>query len=64
MNSIHLSQVNLHYSSLSYRETSLKSYIFKLLHLKQSKMLQDIHALKDINLDIKAGERVDRKSVV
>lgn len=58
MASIYCSNVNLHYSSLAYRETSLKSYIFKLFKLKQGKILHDVHALKGINLEINSGERV------
>ena len=58
MNSITLSQVNLHYSSAAYNETSLKAYVFQLLGLKHPKKLPNVHALKDINLEIKTGEKV------
>lgn len=58
MNFIQLQNVNLYYSSLSFRETSVKAYAFKLLKLKPPKSTPDIHALKNINLEIKAGERV------
>ena len=56
-NSIHLKNVNLHYSSLAFRETSLKSYFFKLISAKKFKC-EDIHALKNISIKIRAGERV------
>lgn len=58
MSLIKLSNVNLVYSSLAYRETSLKALIFKKLGLKAAANLPDIHALKNINIEIKAGERV------
>jgi lipopolysaccharide transport system ATP-binding protein len=58
MASIQCSNINLHYSSLAYQETSLKSYIFKLFKLKQKKALNDVHALKNINLEVRSGERV------
>lgn len=58
MSMIQLNQVNLHYSSISFRETSLKSYIFKMLKLKYQQPLASIQALKNVNLEIKAGERV------
>lgn len=57
-NYIKLSQVNLHYSSLAYRETSLKAHIFKMLKLKKVNQVEDVHALKNINLTINSGERV------
>ncbi len=60
MNSVHCADVNLYYSSLAYRETSLKAHIIKLLNrqYQEKPPLKDIHALKNINLTIKAGERV------
>lgn len=57
-NNIQLKNVNLHYSSLAFRETSLKSYLFKLCSAKNSGQRQDIHALKNINLTVRSGERV------
>ncbi len=54
---IHLEDVHLHYSSLGFKETSLKAYVFKLLQGKKDKV-QDIHALKGISFTIQAGERV------
>ncbi|MEO8401131.1 MAG: ABC transporter ATP-binding protein [Gammaproteobacteria bacterium] len=58
MSLVRLQNVNLHYSSLAYRETSLKAHVFKMLGFKQKKSLPNVHALKDINLEIKAGERI------
>jgi lipopolysaccharide transport system ATP-binding protein len=58
VSTVKLSNVNLHYSSLAYRETSLKAQIFKLAGLKKKGSLPSVHALKDINLEINAGERV------
>jgi len=58
MKLVKLEDVNLHYSSMAYRETSLKAYAFKMLGLKRKKPLANVHALKKIHLDIKAGERV------
>jgi len=57
-NRIYLKNVNLHYSSLAFRETSLKSYLFKLISSKKKFQCKDIHALKNINLKIYPGERV------
>lgn len=58
-NLISLHKVNLHYSSNAYRETSLKSYVIRLLkgHLKTAN-ITDIHALRDISFTIHPGERV------
>ncbi|HSW69968.1 MAG TPA: ABC transporter ATP-binding protein [Gammaproteobacteria bacterium] len=58
MNLVQLHNVNLHYSSLAFRETSLKAYVFKMLGFKSKKSLQNIHALKNVCLEIKAGERI------
>ncbi|CAN5240035.1 ABC transporter ATP-binding protein [soil metagenome] len=58
-NIIQLSNVNLHYSSHAYRETSLKSYVFnafKRSHKRQA--ITDVHALKNISISIYPGERV------
>lgn len=58
MNCVKLDNVNLHYSSLAFRETSLKAYVFKMLRLKHKKNLSNVHALKSVDLEIKPGERV------
>lgn len=58
-NRIRLDKANLHYSSLAYRETSLKAWLFKTARLRSRQFVHaDIHALKDVSLDISAGERV------
>ena len=54
---IHLEDVHLHYSSLGFRDTSLKSYVFRLLQGKKEKA-QDVHALKGVSFTIHSGERV------
>lgn len=54
-----LENVNLHYSSLAYREYSIKSYVLKLLKRpSQRARVNDIHALKNINFEVREGERV------
>lgn len=58
MNQVKLDNINLHYSSLAFRETSLKAYLFKMLGLKRKKPLSNVHALKNIQLEIKPGERI------
>lgn len=56
---ISLTQVNLHYSAVSFKERSLKAWMGKLLQPKSHRpTVKDIHALRDINLEIRAGERV------
>jgi lipopolysaccharide transport system ATP-binding protein len=58
-NHISLRNVNLHYSVTAFRERSLKSLVMNLVRLRrETKGLRDIHALKDINIEIGSGERV------
>jgi len=58
-NHIILERVNLHYASVAYKERSLKSLLGGMLKRNKSAAeVQDIHALKDVSLEIKAGERV------
>ena len=58
-NRIRLRAVNLHYASVAYRERSLKSLLSKSLSLRRRRQdVTDIHALKDVTIDIQAGERV------
>ena len=59
-NAIHLEGVNLHYASSAFRETSLKTALASLLAPpgKRKPKVADIHALKDVTLDIGPGERV------
>lgn len=58
-NSISLDKVNLHYASSAYRDASLKSQLTQLFrpNIARTK-LRDIHALKDISVDIRSGERI------
>lgn len=58
-NHIILDRVNLHYASVAYKERSLKSLLGGMLKRNESaSRVQDIHALKDVSLEIRAGERV------
>lgn len=58
-NRISLRNVDLHYASVAFRERSLKSMLANLASLKSDRReIVDIHALKDVSLDIAAGERV------
>ncbi|MBZ9917722.1 MULTISPECIES: ABC transporter ATP-binding protein [unclassified Mesorhizobium] len=58
-NRIHLESVNLHYASVGFSERSLKSMLASLATLNGGgKKIVDIHALKDVSLDIGPGERV------
>ncbi|CAM3764594.1 ABC transporter ATP-binding protein [Delftia sp. NA_296.1] len=56
---IRLEAVNLHYASVSFKERSVRELLANtLLRRKKRVSLQDVHALKNINLDISKGERV------
>lgn len=56
---IHMDNVEMCYPSNIYNATTLKQEIFSWLKLKKPKpMLKDVHALKNFNLHIEAGERV------
>src|SRR4051794_33500320 len=58
-NRIHLESVNLHYASVGFSERSLKSMLASLATLNGGgKKIVDIHALKDVSLNIGPGERV------
>jgi len=58
-NHIILDRVNLHYASVAYKERSLKSLLGGMLKRnKSASQVHDIHALKDVSLEIRAGERV------
>lgn len=57
-NSIKLQKVNLHYSALAYKNTSLKSYVFNALSRNKKQTYSDIHALRNINLEINPGDRL------
>ena len=55
---IRIKNGNLHYSSSAFRETSLKAWLLKRSWKNNSNRTEDFHALKNINLEIKEGERV------
>lgn len=55
---IELDGANLHYSSLAFRETSLKAAFLKLVAGKMPPRGKDVHALRDFTLRIEPGERV------
>ena len=56
---INLQAVNLHYAALAFRERSLKALLMKAFRGRiRSSTVQDIHALKNISVQISAGERV------
>jgi lipopolysaccharide transport system ATP-binding protein len=57
---IRLESVNLHYASVAFKERSLKSFLTNVFRKQEEKggRLHDVHALKNINLEIRAGERI------
>jgi lipopolysaccharide transport system ATP-binding protein len=59
-NQIIIENVNLSYSSVAFKERSIKSFLASLFHFKnkQKVQIEDIRALKNINLQIKSGEKV------
>lgn len=58
-NRIILEGVDLYYSSVAFKVRSLKSLLGGLLSTNRTKQaVYDIHALKNITVEIKAGERV------
>ncbi|WP_312976342.1 ABC transporter ATP-binding protein [Atlantibacter hermannii] len=58
-NYIKLEGVNLHYSSVAFQERSLKSWLAKLARGGTgTRPIGDVHALKNISLEIREGERV------
>lgn len=58
-NRIELEKVNLHYSSAAYKERSLKALLAGLVRPRRGgTRIHDIHALKDICLEVREGERV------
>ena len=54
---IKLKDVDLYYSSMAFKERSLKAAVLSCWK-RRKKDLQDIHALKHVSVEIKAGERV------
>jgi lipopolysaccharide transport system ATP-binding protein len=58
-NRIHLKNVDLHYHSVAFRERSLKTLLTGMFSSKPRRAkVQDIHALKNVSAEIRAGERV------
>ncbi len=57
-NSIEISKVNLHYAATAFAERSIKSMLANAISLRGSSKVLDIHALKDISVSIREGERV------
>lgn len=57
-NRIELTNVNLHYASVAFKERSIKTMLSSLLTSDSGVKIADIHALKDVNLTIQPGERV------
>ncbi len=56
---IRLQSVNLHYAALAFKERSLKALLAATFcKAKASATVQDVHALKNISVEIKGGERV------
>ena len=56
---IDINKIDMYYPSNIYNATTLKQQLFSLLKLeKKKKELKDVHALKGLDLHIKAGERV------
>ena len=58
-NRIVLEDVDLYYSSVAFKERSLKSLLRGLISANRPRQaVHDIHALKNITVEIKAGERL------
>lgn len=56
---IRLQAVNLHYASVAFKDRSLKELVSSIFRRASRRaVIKDVHALKNISLEIKAGERV------
>lgn len=56
---IRMQAVDLHYAAHAFKERSLKALLGGLFRReKQRPLVQDVHALKNITLEIRGGERV------
>lgn len=57
---IRMTSVDLHYSSLGLADRTLKGAALNLLAKgrRPNRLIRDIHALKNVSLEIRAGERV------
>jgi lipopolysaccharide transport system ATP-binding protein len=58
-NCVRLDSVNLHYSAVAFKERSLKALLVGVVASSNAKpAIHDIHALKNVSLEIMPGERV------
>jgi len=57
-NRISLSHIDLHYSAAAFAHRSLKSWLTDRLRGRKSVVVRDIHALRDVTLELMPGERV------
>jgi len=58
-NLIRLEEVDLFYSSVAFKERSLKSLLGSVFRInKERTEIHDVHALKNVSLEIRPGERV------
>lgn len=57
-NYLKFDNVNLHYSSASYKPSSIKYLMSNLFRSEKQIHTSDIHALKNISFEIKSGEQV------
>lgn len=57
-NYLKFEDVNLHYSSASYKPSSLKYAMSNLFSKEKQVITNDVHALKNLSFSIKAGEQV------
>jgi lipopolysaccharide transport system ATP-binding protein len=56
---ISLKDVHLHYSSVAFKERSLKALLARSFNSRHAKTaVHDIHALKGVNVEIAGGERI------
>lgn len=56
---VKLENINLSYPSAPYNALSLKEYLFNIAKGKKSqKLIRDVHAIKDLSLNISEGERL------
>ncbi len=57
-NYLKFDNVNLHYSSASYKPSSLKHAMSNLFSKEKIITTADVHALRDVSFEIKSGEQV------
>lgn len=55
---IHLAGANLHYAAVAYVERSLKALLASAVRRDPRPVVRDVHALRDVTLEIGPGERV------